>query len=413
MAEQIGSLSKMAFKRNPGLQTNGAVAYPGPTGATIPNLATGTTKIPFLSEGVKVMNQQLDSKAFVGEAGYANSEIQSKRVSGPVKAEAYYEGAIPEMVCCAMGFENASIAATGSPYNLTGAYRHVFELDNNLKREGWLAGEGRLVDPAWLAGDLKVRDGLLGIDRVVSAERIKNCAFNQMTVNFTPESVDYEFDLIGYERQFKTAGEIGSAAWALPSVKYRGLFTSMEIRLGTLTTGLGFDWQEVDDVASAQIIQNNNLKGDDQTTGSGFFIPEPPRNDFREVTIGLNLRSHNTIVLMEEYDANTLFKMWIKTTGANIPGTGFYYAQNFYFPAIKLIDASANIANAGINPPDYMFKAFLPLTAPSNWMTSNKFANQINLVKGNYIAGGVPPAYGSEMLCEFINTKGTNYLTYY
>ena len=412
MAHLIGNMSQMAFRKDAGLIDNNTAAYPN--GSVVPNLALEGgyyTKIPFLSESMKNVQTPLDSKAYIGQAGYANSEIQSIRPSGSFKAEAYYEGAVPELICMAMGFENANTSVqSGSPNSLGGtAYRHLFELDNNLHREGWLAGEERIVSSSWSAGDLKVRSGVLGIDRVVAQERIRACMVNAMTVNFTPESVDFDFDMNGWQRTF---GPYGAGGWTLPTVKYRALMTSMTVQLGTLTPGLGFDWEDgiLPDIASGKINVNNNLKIDGQTTGSGYYIDEPIRNDFREVTIGMNFRSHKTIALLQLFDVDTLFKLSIQFTGAQIGSTGFAYTYKFTIPACKILDASAQIGVPGITAPDYMFKAFLPLTSP--FSTSGK-QNSIALIKG-YSIGTTPQTYrGSELVCEVINTRSDNYLTYY
>jgi len=412
MAPLIGNTAKVAFAKDPGRASNAYSIYPAITQATLGS----DDLLPLLSEGVENVPTRLESKAFVGDAFENNSEISKINVGGSVKTEAYYEGAIPELILCTMGFENVNPAAYGgSPASLGGgAYRHIIELDQFIGRQGFLAGEEVRADAGIYAGDHKVRSGALGIDKTVVVERIRSAMINQMTVNVAPESIDFDFDMVGYSRTPADPGGFNAGNWTLPSVIKRALFTNMEVKLGTLTTGLGFDFQALTKVNQLSIVLNNNLKKDDQTTGQTFYIEEPLRNDFGAIEVSFKLARHETRLMLDRLDADSTMYMMMTFTGSQIGTSGFYYTHRFYLPAMKFVTAKDSLSGAGIIAPDYKLKAYKPAAFPNYGLGfASGYIYTTKLLKGTQLTITPTTYTGSAMIAEIINTKSSNYLSYF
>jgi len=315
MADAVGILTKYAFKKERGLYGAGpAIAFPDvPTGTAL----AATHQIPAASDSLILAQDRSKDPALVGAGVVSPSDIIKKVVQGTIQGRLRYEG-WERLALCAFGFENAE-TTNGSPYLITtGAYRHLFELDNDLQDEAWAAGERT----GGSANDRKVRRGVLGIYKQVSPDWVYYSVYvDKMTITGTPQGIDISFDLIGYDH---LRGSYNHASWTLPgNTNAQAIFPNARMRLGTEAGGVGSVTDQR--ISGFEFTLANNIKGDDQSCESGENIEQPCRGGFREVTLKLDYPRYSTDLYPAAFSADTPMMGALVFTGPQILSTGQYF----------------------------------------------------------------------------------------
>ena len=164
MAHPVGIKAKAAFKKDRGLYGAG----PGISNPETPGGSSlgATHQIPFSAEGVLLNTERQEDPALVGSGIALPSDRTGRFAVGLVEGRLRYRG-WERMMLCAMGFENATTAGApgGSPETVvSGAYRHILEMDKDLQDEGWMAAERT----GGSANDRKVRRGMFGIEKQIT-----------------------------------------------------------------------------------------------------------------------------------------------------------------------------------------------------------------------------------------------------
>ena len=390
MADSLGIKSKFAFKKDHGLIAGGAIVYPEiPAAGSL----AANHMIPASGESVGLSLERAKDPALVGSGIQIPSSVVKKTAKGTVEGRLRYEG-WERLILCAMGFESAITPGTpgGSPELAdTGAYRHVFELDEDLQDEGWAAGERT----GGSASDRKVRRGMLGeYKQVTSTEDWVwySSMVDKMTVKATPSGVDMSFDLVAYDQ---VRGAYNHAAWTLPGSangSAQCLFTGMRVRLGTRAGGVAACVDQ--GVNGIEISLGNNLAAEDQSALSGSHIVQPLRSQFREVTLKLDYPRYSADTNQSALDINSEMIAAVIFTGALIAGTS-YLRVGFFFDSLQYLGAPAPIDSPGAIKESLTFQAHRVGSVTSVW---NSYWPNVTTQKD------------CEMRCMIGNTISANYL---
>jgi hypothetical protein len=383
MPDSLGLLSKAAWRKEKGLTT--ASTYPVTPGGT--DLAANHM-IPFSDESVTKNFERSRDPALVGAGGALASSIIGEKCSGSVNGPFRYRG-WERMMLCALGFEHPN----DSPANLgTGsAYFHLFELDDELMDQAYIAGER---NAGWPAGDRKVRRGTLGFYKQPNDHVFQSCYINKWTLAVNPQEVKQSFDVVPYN--MVAPGSYNNANWTLPSgTDARLLFQQTLVMFGIRSAGVG--GMIPLSVSGIELSVDNKLKVDDQSTASGKNIVEPCRSDMRETTLKLEFPrysdAYETMITLMELNAECMCS--IVFTGPLITGS-YYYTWEFYMPAIWMTADPRNISGPGPLTMSWEFECRRPVT--TDGFAATKY-NSIRLVKDSEL----------RVACKNLDTF--NYLT--
>lgn len=372
MSTGLGAISKAAFKKDPKQS-----AYPkADWGAN--DIAAGD-QIPFLSESISSAVEKEFDNTLQGGAGRVKADTVAKSATGGLVLQARYNN-VGRLSAMAMGFENPNDAGAtyhGSPETVSGKSKHVLELDDNLHREGWLAGEERYPSGGgggtWNAGDQKVRSGVLALAKQVNDWKFHSVMVNRMTVRGEMKRVSIEYELIGYNL---VRGSYNSANWTLATDK-RNVIMPGVLTFKINNTAYG--------ISRYEISLDNNLISE-RDTASGLFIREPVRNGKRTVQFGFDFLRYESNTFLDNLDNDTERYCSFKHVSND-------YALGFYFSAFKFEKIDAPIAGSEIIRMKHQCVPYIP--------SSDQFASEwsnIQLKKN------------AEMVCMIIDDNSNNYL---
>lgn len=390
MADSLGVRSKFAFKKDRGLYGSGpAIAYPETPGVS--SMAAGHM-IPLSGESMSLNLERSKDPALVGGGMAIPSGIVKRGADGSIQGRLRYEG-WERLILCAMGFESAITPGSpgGSPANpATGAYRHIFEMDEDLQDEGWAAGERT----GGSANDRKVRRGMLGQYKQVSGSEdwVWYSSFvDKMTLSASPSGVDVSFDLKAYDQ---VRGSYNHANWALPGSnngQNQCLFTSLAVKLARRVDGVPALNQAVNGV---EISLSNNLVADQVSSESGTHIIMPMRSSFRECTLKLDYPRYSSDLNHLYMDIDTEMIGAVIFTGPLIASTT-YLRVGFFFDSLRFIEDPTTVEGPGPLKESVTLTAHRLGSVTSIW---NSYWPEVTTLKD------------CEMRCMVTNTISANYL---
>ncbi len=372
MPTGLGVTSKAAFKKDPKQST-----YPK-TDWGVNDITTGD-QIPFLSESITNDMEKEFDETIQGSAGRKQANTVAKNTQGGLVLQARYNN-IGRLIAMAMGFENPNDPGStyhGSPETVSGKYKHVLELDNNLHRECWLAGEERYPSGSgggtWLAGDQKVRSGVLAFKKDVSDWKHHSTMVNKMVIKGNMRTVQIEFEMIGYSTG---KGSFNSANWTLLTDQRNVILPGGVLTFNLSGTTYG--------ISEYEIALENNLIAE-RDTASGYFIKEPVRNAKRQITFGFNFLRYETDSLLTDFVSDTERYCSFKHVSSS-------YALGFYFSAFKFEKVNAPIGGSGVIRMDHSCIPYIP--------SSDQFASEWS---------NIALKKNAEMVCMIINDNSNNY----
>lgn len=344
MASSVGTLAKAALMKEPKDSS-----YPYSPAA---NFLNGSHQIPILNEGLsETVSKQVD-ESLLGKSGLQRADLIGRRVAGPISCQGCYNG-LTRLIVLAMGFENPNDPGAtyhGSPESMGGGYyKHVFECDEHMSRQVWQAGDERYPSGAgggtWTASDQKVRSFTLGIAKQISDWRFRSVMVQKMSIKIAPSRITFDFDVVGYD---VALGDYNSTNWTpiSGSAEANLLFQDLEVKIGTFD-GTTLPWQTIG-IAEAELVLENNLQVDEQTTVSGLYIEEPERDGQRKVTGSFKFLRYKDNNLLARLNANDVMKMWFKFTSGN-------YVFGIYFPRFTFDEITAPVSGPGMVNVDHKF----------------------------------------------------------
>jgi len=390
MADAIGLSSKAAFRKDPGenaTSPTGLKSYPHTPGGT--DLGANDM-IPFTNESLSEINEYSMDPALDGSHSAPPGEIILTNCSGTIGGHLRYCG-WERPFLCAMGFEY-SHSTNGSPKSLgSGAYAHLFEMDDLLQDLAYTAGERE----TYHANDIKARRGQIGLAKQVEDWVFSSCIFNSFKITGNPREITTEFGVIPYSL---VRGSYNSGSWTAASgTATEALFKQCEIKLarradtpGSMTTiaASGFE-----------ITGDGGMKGDDVTSESAPNIIIPVRENPFDVQLKIERPRFATAYddqLITYIQGDTEFSAIITITGALIGGA-YSYKYKLCFPSLKATSPIAvNIDGPGPLSHEWTFRAFRPLTTDPFAATEYE---SISLIKD------------SPFVMMIYNNENVNYLT--
>ena len=352
MSIGAGFSSKMAWKKE---NKQGAYGTPIECGAN--------DQYPMITEGLSRDIEKEFDNVIRYKAGYGQSDVLGKLVSGPITVEAVYRG-IESMIVSAMGFSNY----TASPETVAaGVYKHTFELADNLHTQSWAAGDGILAGSGYLAGDNKVRRGTLCIDKTISIWEMASTMINGMTIHGDSKGVRIDFDLLPYNLDRSSAVNTSSAAWSIINDDWLSiLFQDMVLWIDDYSDSSPLTSDDALGISEFEVKLENNLKVEKDSL-SGLYIAEPRREAKRLVTGSFTIPRYENNTLLDDYDAQNALMAMLKFTGSQIGATGHYHTFWIWLPTLKFDKVDAAIGGAGIIPVEHTFTAEIPAACPAGF----------------------------------------------
>lgn len=275
-----------------------------------------------------------------------------------------------------VGSTGNGVYVSGGTAEKFSAFAHLFELDEVLQDQAWVAGTERLA--GFNAGDRKVRRGVVGFSKgQTNDQAFSSCMIDKITLSGNPTEVRVAFDLLGYNRR---AGSYNSANWTLPGVSTAlAIFHQATVKLGTRAAGYGS--LSTFKPSAWELSVANNLKGDDRSTASAPYIEQPERNNFRETALKLDFpRFGPDAVTLQSYaDLGTELSGYIELVGPQIGATGYYHLWGFYMSSLRIKETEpGNIGGPSVLTYSIELQAHRP--GGSDIFVGNKHAG-ITLVK--------------------------------
>ena len=287
---------------------------------------------------------------------------------------------------------NAAYVSDGTS-TLYNAFVHLFELDEALQDQAWVAGELDGYTPP-SANDRKVRRGQLGFLRA-SDYVTSSCFVDKMTITGSGSEIKISFDLIGYD---VVTGDYNSSNWTLPAGSAAlALFQQAVVKVGTRAgeiAGL------VEYGASGfEIVVNENLKTDDISTVSAPNIVMPIRNGPREVTLKLDFPRYNTTIetLLDYAALNTELAAEIRITGPVFSGL-YNHRWNLFMGSLRAKNPATPIGGGGVIPSSVEFETARP--GAGNIFDSGTNMVSVTLMKDSELIIRVDNAFAKNYLLE-------------
>lgn len=354
----LGFLSIAAFKKSRGLYGAGpAISYPETPGAS--SLAANHM-IPFKSESLSESISRAVDGSITGAGREGPATVTKREYSGSLSSNLRWCG-LERLIMCAMGFE----IPDDSPVDLgpgSGAYAHIFELDEALQHQAWKSAEcGTYTPPS--SNDRKVRSGMLGFYKEQFAGGNDDWIFNgvmidKMTITGNPDEVIISFDVIAYD---VARGSYNHSNWTLPGgSESMALFQQLTFQLGAFSSGFGglADY----DINMFELTLENNMAGGEQSVQSGEHIIQPVRDGFRTVKLKITFPRFNSnnssLIAMAGIDMKMMGMLEFE--GPTIAST-YKRLHGLYLPTLHFTDETkANIDSPGAIKPEFSFIATRP-----------------------------------------------------
>ncbi len=358
--------------------------------------------IPLLSESMSMTPEMDQNDALTGTASNGEQEVIGENVAGSVNLGMWFEG-LEYFLLAAMGFENPTVYAgaygSGSggspaPDKATGAngFCHVFELDDELHRVSWAAGEraassGGSSDPTyWTAMDKKVRALSLGIDKIMptfSVHEYQESMVQKMTMSLGLDKCSLAFDLVSRKHEWSTS--LNRDNWVLGETA-RALFTGLTMTIGPVGDSQGSAFP----VQSFEMSLENGLKVE-KASGSGLYSIEPIRGDGgRKVSGKFHLARFETEQYQTWLDDGTELQIVVKVTGKAIGSSTFHNEFQIVLPKVKLTKSDFPVAGPGVITGDVEFVASKP-DSTRTWLTT--------------LLGGIEEKKSGELLVFLKNSR--------
>ena len=382
MAGTVGFETKAAFQKEVKTGT-----YPGTV------IAVGANDgIPFLSESIQKTIQRQMSASLDGGPSIEGSDITGEFFAGDLTLEGRYRG-LDSFIASAMGFEGPD-----SPSEIEAgiAYKHLYELDEILATQGWLAGEGWVSGDGLICGDKKIRRGTLCFEKSVSIWEYQSAMINGMTIRFNVKdnvsTVQFLFNVVAYDLDRASSTNPSSTSWTIPAAPTIVMPGELVLRLAEYAAG-GLVSGDAVRITDGEIVLESNLLTDEQTTASGLKIEEPVNDGIRVVRGSFNLSRYQSDDFIGNWDDQDLMMMDVKCTGDVIPtASSATWQMNFYMPRLRLDNVQSPISGPGKIPQSISWVAERPssLSLPTGFPSPTKY---------------------SELLIEAQNDLSTNFFT--
>jgi hypothetical protein len=344
MTESAGVLSKAVIRKDAEDS-----AYPNePVYATL--IGTGASAIPIQSEAVS-LNTTLGERATLrGGASQEPASQEFSALSGPVSCALSYEF-LDRLWLMLLGFEHPD----DSPF-ASGAttHTHVYEMDDALRRQDWLAGDSRSIP--WTLGERKVRTFAMLVTKQVETWFYYGLMVASATITIKPNRTSVQFNVVGNNRSRSASAVPANSLADIPIC----LWSECAFSLGSVD-GATISWQSVG-ASEIQIVIENPLVST-KLIGTGGTAPmEPHRSNASNVRLRVTLPRYVSTNLannlMTAHDSETPLKaniIFSKTVGS------VDYELYFGLPHLLVRSSTAATAGRSIRQPRFELAAYKPV----------------------------------------------------
>ena len=352
-----------------------------------------TTPIPLISEDVQTQLEQAFLVTRDSRSVATNNKVIRQWVTGGFLSNVKYEG-IEAILSAAMGQEAPRLSGTLMPEELVvgTVYRHVFEIDRDLKSDGWKAGDGFLAGPTpvgdgLVAGQRKIRRGTFAVTKNSVVWESKSCMINSLTLQVSPSGVTMQAELVGHSITYGST--VNAGVGNLICTEKRILFNECRLFVRTLD---GSPFNEATDlvpqITGFQMQINNNLRGIN-TRDTKTRMDEPERSGAVVVSGGFAIPRYSSFDRLAANKNNNQVIIKLECLGDLIPGGGGErFRLNLWFPSVTLTGAEAPLNGAGQILQNYSYLA----------------------LNGGQPAGFPVSTFGGPVTAELVNANGNHTL---
>lgn len=287
-----------------------------------PVASEATGLVPLLSESVRMESQH---EGIYTVDRQTHTTLTSRTVTGDISLGAHYVG-LEFYLAAALGFISPVLPSTVE----TGVYQHVFEVDNTLSEEGWLAGEGWEADMGLIAGDRKVRHGTYVIDKQTAFWESNGVMLGGFTFQANPAAVTFTSSVMGYLTQYASVSDLS----VLSCAKEMITFSDVTLYITSIAPITSADI--ISDIVGVSITLDNALEAV-HTVESKKAIGEPRRGSIPTVTGSFALPFYGSIgpQLQTWADNDTRLFALVECVGQEI-GASSNFLLRFWMPCFKL-----------------------------------------------------------------------------
>lgn len=363
-----GFETKSSFTREP---TTFARVWPAPTPGT------ATQLLPLIEEDVNIRLSQNMVVTKDTKTSPRTPLLVRTEVDGNFVVDLHYNS-LEFIFAAALGQVANRISGVLMPedVNADGSlYRHVIEIDERLKSEGWKAGDGFIAGPqptgdGLVAGQQKIRRGTFTTSKVFTVWDSLSCMIDNLTLEANGNGVNLNCDVIGYS--LDTASTTNSGITSINNCPdTRVLFREAKL---FFTSAIGFGISALDDVGEItgfRLQLNNNLQAIN-TRDTGVNIDEPQKTGVTQVTGSFSLPRLLNVDLVDRNRDSTNGHMLLEFTGEPIGADNFI--MRFWMPNVTLTGGLAPTQGEGRIQQNYTFVANVAddLADPPGFPTSTR-----------------------------------------
>lgn len=353
---------------------------------TYPAVSTAvvTELLPLLNEDVR---QERDQESVIDRASDSDSFATrlltlGVSVRGGFAITLSYRG-IETLLACALGHQAYRLDGNVQPEDVDSgvAFRHVFEMETDLDKTDWLAGDGFIAGTDGLiAGSQKVRRITYAVNKGPNVWAAKSGYFGALSLGFSPQGPSAEANLVFHSI---STNDANNAAISLLSCDHeRIVFQDVECYF-TPSTNI-----DPEDPGNLVNIVGINLELDNalsviHSRHSGLTIEEPRRGAAAVLSGTMAIPRYSTNTLIDAAYGDVPSRLLIVATGPIIPGTTTNYQLRIHLPNIQFTGADVPVDGPDQTSQSYSFVALSTDETVGLPPTSRKGPMVIELINDN------------------------------
>jgi hypothetical protein len=322
--------------------------------------------LPLLSEGLTVQPRR-DQATEVGSAYSRAPQTLALPVAGPLLLLGTYNY-LEDVWSMALGHQAKRYGGTVFPQTIeSGAYKHRFEVDHDLRGAGWKAGHGNfLANDNLLAGQQKLRRGTLVVDKQVSAWESLSVMLSSLVLESAHDAVSLLLDVVGSSLSRASATNPNLSALTDPGFVAIAP-AQLSVRIKAYSASVALDSSHEITVSGLRLALDN-LLGTSYGPQTSLAMAEPGRSGPPQISGALHLPRY-TADTWETWATNqTALMLRLSWTGPTIPGTSTARSLTLWLPTIT-VESATETAGPGLSQVTIPFTATPPSAAAAGFPT--------------------------------------------
>jgi hypothetical protein len=294
--------------------------------------------LPLLSEDVR---ERPVRQAVTTALGTVAPDTLSRPVSGSVALLATYNG-LELIYALSLGFQGKRYSGTVYPASVsTGAWRHRFEIDDDLRSVPWEEADG-FVEGELDEGTQRIRRATLCVDKQLAVWESLSTVVGSLELEATSARVALSLGVVAHSITRASLVNPNLDALATPAAFYPLRFSELVCRVGPYSASTALGSSNVLAVSGVRLALDNRL-GAPVSRLTHPYIDEPARTAPAAVQGTFSLPRYQADTLLALADAGTELMADLIWTGPLIPGTSQPYQLAVYLPGLTFLDGEAPI----------------------------------------------------------------------